>query len=192
MPSEAAVARSLLIVEDDDVLRPRLARAFRERGFEVREAPDVDTALESARSDPPEYALVDLRLGTRSGLEVVRGLAELDPATAIVVLTGYGSIATALEAVRLGATHYLTKPADVDDVLAAFTRGAAGTVAPPDASHPGESAGTDSTPTLARVEWEHINRVLSDCGGNVSQAARILGIHRRSLQRKLSKYPTPR
>ena len=185
MPSETAVARSLLIVEDDDVLRPRLARAFRERGFEVREAPDVDTALDAARSDPPEYALVDLRLGTRSGLEVVRGLADLDPATAIVVLTGYGSIATALEAVRLGATHYLTKPADVDDVLAAFARGAGGTAAAADTT-------PDSTPTLARVEWEHINRVLSDCGGNVSQAARILGIHRRSLQRKLAKYPTPR
>jgi two-component system response regulator RegA len=184
MPSETAVARSLLIVEDDDVLRPRLARAFRERGFEVREAPDVDTALDTARSDPPEYALVDLRLGTRSGLEVVRGLAELDPATAIVVLTGYGSIATALEAVRVGATHYLTKPADVDDVLAAFARGAGGPVV--------SDAAPDSTPTLARVEWEHINRVLSDCGGNVSQAARILGIHRRSLQRKLAKYPTPR
>ena len=193
MPSETAVARSLLIVEDDDVLRPRLARAFRERGFEVREAPDVDTALEAARSDPPEFALVDLRLGTRSGLEVVRGLAELDPATAIVVLTGYGSIATALEAVRLGATHYLTKPADVDDVLAAFARAAGGAASAPDSPHAGESAaGADSTPTLARVEWEHINRVLSDCGGNVSQAARILGIHRRSLQRKLSKYPTPR
>jgi two-component system response regulator RegA len=192
MPSETAVARSLLIVEDDDVLRPRLARAFRERGFEVREAPDVDTALEAARSDPPEYALVDLRLGTRSGLEVVRGLADLDAATAIVVLTGYGSIATALEAVRLGATHYLTKPADVDDLLAAFARGAGGAAVASDAT-PGESApGADSTPTLARVEWEHINRVLSDCGGNVSQAARILGIHRRSLQRKLAKYPTPR
>jgi two-component system, response regulator RegA len=185
MPSETAVARSLLIVEDDDVLRPRLARAFRERGFEVREAPDVDTALEAARSDPPEFALVDLRLGTRSGLEVVRGLADLDAATAIVVLTGYGSIATALEAVRLGATHYLTKPADVDDLLAAFARGAGGTAVASDAT-------PDSTPTLARVEWEHINRVLSDCGGNVSQAARILGIHRRSLQRKLAKYPTPR
>jgi two-component system response regulator RegA len=193
MPSETAVARSLLIVEDDDVLRPRLARAFRERGFEVREAPDVDTALETAHHDPPEYALVDLRLGTRSGLEVVRGLADLDPATAIVVLTGYGSIATALEAVRLGATHYLTKPADVDDVLAAFARGTGGTATAPDATHPGEpAAGADSTPTLARVEWEHINRVLSDCGGNVSQAARILGIHRRSLQRKLAKYPTAR
>ena len=151
----------------------------------MREAPDVDTALDAARSDPPEYALVDLRLGTRSGLEVVRGLADLDAATAIVVLTGYDSIATALEAVRLGATHYLTKPADVDDLLAAFARAAGGTAVAADAT-------PDSTPTLARVEWEHINRVLSDCGGNVSQAARILGIHRRSLQRKLAKYPTPR
>ena len=192
MPSEPAVARTLLIVEDDDVLRPRLARAFRERGFEVREAPDVDGALETASGDPPEYALVDLRLGTRSGLEVVRGLAELDPATVIVVLTGYGSIATALEAVRLGATHYLTKPADVDDVLAAFARGASGATATSEPAPVVDAGGPDSTPTLARVEWEHINRVLSDCGGNVSQAARILGIHRRSLQRKLAKYPTPR
>ena len=192
MPSEPSVARTLLIVEDDDVLRPRLARAFRERGFEVREAPDVDGALETGRADPPEYALVDLRLGTRSGLEVVRGLAELDPATVIVVLTGYGSIATALEAVRLGATHYLTKPADVDDVLAAFVRGGPGGPAPSDVSTAVEAGGPDSTPTLARVEWEHINRVLSDCGGNVSQAARILGLHRRSLQRKLAKYPTAR
>ena len=192
MPAEASVARSLLIAEDDDVLRPRLARAFRERGFEVREAPDVDTALDAARGDPPEYAIVDLRLGSRSGLEVVRGLVELDPATAIVVLTGYGSIATALEAVRLGATHYLTKPADVDEVLAAFTRGGAGGPPPDVPSSPESPALADATPTLARVEWEHINRVLSDCGGNVSQAARILGIHRRSLQRKLAKYPTPR
>ena len=188
MPADLPVAKSVLIVEDDDVLRPRLARAFRERGFEVREAADVDGALDAARGDPPEYALVDLRLGNRSGLEVVRGLVELDPATAVVVLTGYGSIATALEAVRLGATHYLTKPADVDDVLAAFTRDAG--VA--DAHSTESPAGPEGTPTLARVEWEHINRVLSDCGGNVSQAARRLGIHRRSLQRKLAKYPTPR
>jgi len=193
MPAETAVASSLLIVEDDDVLRPRLARAFRERGFEVREAPDVEAALNAARGDPPEYAIVDLRLGARSGLEVVRALVDLDPATAIVVLTGYGSIATALEAVRLGAAHYLTKPADVDEVLAAFTRGAGGAGASSGVPNSAESlAAPEATPTLARVEWEHINRVLSDCGGNVSQAARVLGIHRRSLQRKLSKYPTPR
>jgi len=101
-----------------------------------------------------------------------------------VVLTGYGSIATALEAVRLGATHYLTKPADVDEILAGFARAEdrVGAEAPP----------ADTTPTLARVEWEHINRVLADSGGNVSKAARILGIHRRSLQRKLSKFPANR
>jgi two-component system response regulator RegA len=182
MGAEAAVARSLLIVEDDAVLRARLARAFRERGFEVQECADAETALECASREAPEFALVDLRLDGASGLDVVRGLAALDPATAIVVLTGYGSIATALEAVRLGARHYLTKPADVDEILGAFARGVE-----PDAASPPES-----TPTLARVEWEHINRVLVDCGGNISQAARVLGLHRRSLQRKLAKYPLPR
>ena len=177
------VAPSLLIVEDDDVLRTRLARAFRDRGFDVREAASGEAAVELARSDPPEHALVDLRMSGISGLDVVAALKESDPSTLIVVLTGYGSIATALEAVRLGATHYLTKPADADEILAAFARGGGG--APPVAD--------DAPPaSLARVEWEHINRVLADCGGNVSQAARLLGLHRRSLQRKLSKYPLPR
>jgi two-component system response regulator RegA len=183
MPDELSVERSLLIVEDDDVLRGRLGRAFRDRGFEVREAADAKSAADLARLDAPEYALVDLRLRDASGLDVVRALAGLDPTTKIVVLTGYGSIATALEAIRLGASHYLTKPADVDEILAGFARATdAGVDARP----------ADTTPSLARVEWEHINRVLADCGGNISQAARVLGIHRRSLQRKLSKYPTPR
>ena len=176
------VAPTMLIVEDDAVLRGRLARAFRERGFEVREAADGEAALQLARAEPPEQAVVDLRMPGLSGLDVVQGLKEADPATAVVVLTGYGSIATALEAVRLGATHYLTKPADADEILAAFNRGSAPQPAP-DGAPPA---------SLARVEWEHINRVLSDCGGNVSQAARLLGIHRRSLQRKLAKYPLPR
>jgi two-component system response regulator RegA len=176
------VAPTMLIVEDDAVLRGRLARAFRERGFEVREAADGENALELARAEPPEQAVVDLRMPGLSGLEVVQGLKEADPSTAVVVLTGYGSIATALEAVRLGAAHYLTKPADADEILAAFNRGTAPQPAP-DGALPA---------SLARVEWEHINRVLSDCGGNVSQAARLLGIHRRSLQRKLAKYPLPR
>jgi two-component system response regulator RegA len=173
---------SLLIVEDDAVLRGRLARAMRDRGFEVREAADGAAALTLAREDPPEHAVVDLRMPGVSGLEVVQGLKEIDPSTLVVVLTGYGSIATALEAVRLGATHYLSKPVDADQIVAVFERGDAQVPAPDEAS----------TPSLARVEWEHINRVLSDCGGNVSQAARVLGIHRRSLQRKLSKFPVPR
>jgi two-component system response regulator RegA len=181
---ESSIARTLLIVEDDDVLRGRLAKAFRERGFEVREASGAAGASDLLPHEPPEYAVVDLRLEGASGLEVVRALRALDASTVIVVLTGYGSIATALEAVRLGATHYLTKPADVDDILAGFARaeGPAAAMPPP----------ADATPTLARVEWEHINRVLADNGGNISKAARALGIHRRSLQRKLSKFPANR
>jgi two-component system response regulator RegA len=182
MPPEPPLPRSLLIVEDDAVLRGRLARAFRERGFEVREAGDAAAAREAARGDAPEYAVVDLRLPDASGLDVVRELMELDAGTSIVVLTGYGSIATALEAVRLGAVHYLTKPADAEQILAGFARGTGSAALP----------APETAPSLARVEWEHINRVLSDCDGNVSQAARVLGIHRRSLQRKLSKFPLPR
>jgi two-component system response regulator RegA len=183
MSADVPAQRSLLVVEDDEVLRTRLARAFRERGFEVREAHDLQTAESAALGEAPEHALVDLRLGAQSGLDVVRLLIAIDPATKVVVLTGYGSIATALEAVRLGATHYLTKPADIDEILAAFAR--------VDGS-PAEPPMPDVTPSLARVEWEHINRVLADCDGNVSQAARVLGLHRRSLQRKLGKYPLPR
>jgi two-component system response regulator RegA len=172
--------RTLLLVEDDDVLRARLTRAFAGRGYEVRAAGCVAQALSIAREESPELAVVDLRLPDGSGLDVVRGLKANDPATAIVVLTGYGSIATALEAVAAGAVHYVTKPADADRILAAF----AGIAALPEAS--------SEAPSLARVEWEHIQRVLADCAGNVSHAARVLGIHRRSLQRKLAKYPLPR
>jgi two-component system response regulator RegA len=178
------LAQSVLIVEDDPVLRGRLARALRERGYEAREATDGDDALRQARDETPEYVVVDLRMPGISGLEVVRGIRALDPTTAVVVLTGYGSIATAVEAVRLGAAHYLTKPADVDDIVAAFGRA--------DSPTGGAAPEERPVPSLARVEWEHINRVLSDCGGNVSKAARLLGLHRRSLQRKLAKYPVSR
>jgi two-component system, response regulator RegA len=154
----------------------------------VREARDADEALDAARHDTPEFVVVDLRMPGRSGLDVVRELKALDAATSIVVLTGYGSIATALEAVRLGAQHYLTKPADVEAILAAFERRTDAAAPPADAPIPIPM----ETPSLARVEWEHINRVLMDCNGNVSQAARVLGLHRRSLQRKLSKFPLPR
>jgi two-component system response regulator RegA len=175
--------RSLLLVDDDTVLRRRLARAFQERGFAVREAGGVADALALAREESPELAVVDLRVPDGDGLDVLRALKRIDPTTIVVMLTGYGSIANALEAVRLGAAHYLTKPADVDELIAAFAR------EPSDDESP---RGEHAPPTLARVEWEHIQRVLTDCGGNVSEAARRLGIHRRSLQRKLSKYPVPR
>ncbi|ABF90295.1 DNA-binding response regulator, Fis family [Myxococcus xanthus DK 1622] len=175
---------SLLLVDDDSTLRERLARAFRERGWDVTTAGDYDEALAAARRESPEYAVVDLRMPGRSGLEVVRDLLTVDASTRVVVLTGYGSIATTVDAIRLGAVNYLPKPADADDLLAAFARAS------------GEPSVATSerfeAPSLARAEWEHINRVLADCGGNISEAARKLGIHRRSLQRKLQKYPPSR
>ena len=179
-----ATAPSLLIVDDDEVFRTRLARAFRERGYDVRAAGNYDEALAAARDESPEMAIVDLRMPGPSGLELVRDLKALDPSTRILVLTGYGSIATAIEAVRIGATYYLPKPADVDDILAAFARGEAPPLDPPPSDY--------AAPSLARAEWEHISRVLSDCGGSISEAARRLGLHRRSLQRKIQKYPPGR
>ena len=173
----------LLIVEDDEVLRSRLTTAFESRGLDVRGVATIDEAAAVAREELPELVLLDLRVGADSGLDLIPELTHLDPATRIVVLTGYGSVATAVEAVRRGAVHYLTKPADADEILAAFERGG-GT---PDATPPPLQA-----MSLDRVEWEHINRVLMDCGSNISEAARVLGIHRRSLQRKLSKYPVRR
>ncbi len=174
-------AITVLVVDDDATFRERLCRAFEARGLDARAAASGEIALELAREESPELAVVDLRMSGVSGLDVVRGLVELDPSTRVVVLTGYGSIATALEAVRRGAVHYLTKPADVDDILAAFSRGAGADPVPP-----------SQVPSLARAEWEHIQRVLTDCDGNVTRAARLLGIHRRSLQRKLAKFPTSR
>lgn len=173
--------QSLLIVDDDAVFRERLARAFQVRGYHVRTAGSHDEALILANEDSPEMAVVDLRMPGRSGLEVVRDLKEVDPSTRVLVLTGYGSIATAVDAVRLGATNYVPKPADADDLIAAFERG----------EKPALQATSQEyeAPSLARAEWEHINRVLADSGGNISEAARRLGIHRRSLQRKLKKFP---
>lgn len=172
---------SILVVDDDELFRERLARALRDRGYEIKTAAGFDEALASCESDSPEYAVVDLRMPGRSGMELVQALKRVDPSTKIVVLTGYGSIATAIEAIRIGATYYVHKPADADDVLAAFARGDAPPLDPSPMDY--------RAPSLARAEWEHISRVLSDCGGNVSEAARRLGLHRRSLQRKLQKYP---
>lgn len=184
MSAQSDDGRSLLLVDDDTALRRRLARAFQDRGYAVREAGGVAEALALAREESPELAVVDLRVPDGDGFDVLRALKRIDPTTIVVMLTGYGSIANALEAVRLGAAHYLTKPADVDELIAAFARERGEDDVP--------RGGDQTPPTLARVEWEHIQRVLTDCGGNVSEAARRLGIHRRSLQRKLSKYPVPR
>ena len=171
--------RTLLVVDDDEPFRTRLVRALASRGFAASGAADYEEAIAVARRDTPEFALVDLRLPGKSGLELVRDLKALDPTTTVIILTGYGSIATAVQGVQFGAAGYLTKPVDADQIVAALD-------SPGTAS--AEPAALVAQP-LARVEWEHIQRVMADCGGNVSQAARLLGLHRRSLQRKLSKYP---
>lgn len=168
---------SLLLVDDDAVYRERLAKAIMSRGYEVFTAANAEAALALAEGESPEFAVLDMRMPGESGLDLLRRLKAIDPTTRVLMLTGYGSISTALEAVRLGAVHYLTKPADVDDILDAFN--------PRDSSV--ESTTDPETPSLARVEWEHIQRVLHDCEGNLSEAARRLGMHRRSLQRKAAR-----
>ncbi len=172
-----------LLVEDDARFRQRLARALRERGLEVAEVDSITEARAHVERNPPARILLDLRLGDTWSLDFIDLLREAHPGIAVTVLTGYGSIATALDAVRRGARHYLTKPVDVDQILAALG----------DERVPDASPAADARPmSLARLEWEHINRVLNECDGNVSEAARLLGLHRRTLQRKLAKFPMPR
>jgi two-component system, response regulator RegA len=182
----SAARPCVLVVDDDDTYRTALARAFERRNFEVLSASHVDAALALIERATLDYASVDLRMPGASGLELVRRLKALHPNAVVVVLTGYGSIATAVEAVKLGASDYLTKPADANDLLRAFGAAAADRDARP------PPAPDTEVPSLARVEWEHISRVVADCGGNISQAARVLRMQRRSLQRKLAKYPVSR
>jgi two-component system response regulator RegA len=172
---------AVLIIDDDEVFHTRLRRAFELRGWEAHVAASGKEALVCASETGPDLAIVDLRMPGESGLDIAKSLRESDSTISIIVLTGYGSIATALEAVRRGADNYLTKPVDVDQILAAYETA--------NASKPTDSLPPATVPTLKRVEWEHIQRVLTDCGGNVSQAAKLLGLHRRSLQRKLLKFP---
>ncbi len=172
---------AVLVVDDDDVFRERLCRAFRLRGWDAYPAPNAAAALEAAREAGPDMAVIDLRLAGESGLDVVSSLRGMDSTMAIIMLTGYGSIATAIEAIKRGADHYLSKPADVEQIIGAYEN--LGNSQAMAASLP------STVPSLGRVEWEHIQRVLADCGGNVSQAAKLLGMHRRSLQRKLLKFP---
>ena len=174
-------AQTILLVDDDAHFRERMARALRERGYGVTTADGYETAMRLARQEAPELAGGDLRMPGRSGLELVRDLVALSAGIRIVMLTGYGSIATAVDAVRLGALQYVTKPTDADELISAFER----TGQPPLTKAPDDL----QMPSLAQAEWEHIQRALTDCGGNISEAARRLGLHRRSLQRKLSKYP---
>lgn len=168
-----------LIVDDDEMLRSRLARAIQSRGFRAVVASDYDEAVQFIHHEKPQYALVDLNMTGRSGLELLETITQISPNTRCVMLTGYGSITTAVEAMRAGAWNYVTKPADTDQILSAFN-----TV--PDRGN--RSVEIQYKPqTLAETEWEHIQRVLADCGENISEAARQLGIPRRTLQRKLKK-----
>ena len=170
----------MLVVDDDPIFRVRLAKALESRGIRSFAAGNKEEGLSVAREVRPHRAVVDLRMPGESGLVLVRELMALDREMQVVVLTGYGSIATAVEALKLGAVDYMTKPADAEQILAAFER---------DGEHAAMPDAPESPPTLARVEWEHIQRILGECGGNISATARRLGIHRRSLQRKLSKLP---
>ena len=174
-----AAEKKLLIVEDDVDFVAALARAMTKRGFVVELAHDAASARAVEKSFAPSHAVVDLKLPGESGLKVVAAFAALTPAPAIVVLTGYASIATAVEAVRLGARHYLAKPADADEVLAALLR-----------DQPDAALEVSPEPlSVARLEWEHIQKVLNEHDGNISATARALKMHRRTLQRKLDKRP---
>jgi two-component system response regulator RegA len=169
----------MLIVDDDEIFSEVLADAFHRRGYKVTMAHTAEDGLKLAEKTESEYAVVDLRLGQKSGLTVVERLHALDENTRIVILTGYASIATAVEAIKLGAVHYLTKPAIVDEILAALHK---------DVGDSNISV-SEVPMTIRRLEWEHLQKVLAECGGNISAAARRLRMHRRTLQRKLAKRP---
>lgn len=171
---------TLLLVDDDEDFLNVLAPAMRKRGFSVTLANSAETAFELAKTEAPEFAVVDLKMSGNSGLVLVRQLSSLDAGTKIVVLTGYASIATAIEAIKLGATHYLAKPVDADEIVAAFAR----------QSGDADIELSRNPLSVDRLEWEHIQRVLAENDGNISATARSLNMHRRTLQRKLGKKPS--
>ncbi|NOQ14500.1 MAG: response regulator [Methyloprofundus sp.] len=169
----------LLLVDDDLTYCSVLKSALEKRGFLVSVAHDVKNGLTLAEQIEPEYAVIDLRIGHESGLELVQKLISLDDNTHIIMLTGFASIATAVEAIKLGATHYLTKPANPDEIMNALHKNV------------GDSSVTinENPLSVKRLEWEHLQKVLMEYDGNISAAARALNMHRRTLQRKLDKRP---
>jgi two-component system, response regulator RegA len=171
----------ILIVDDDAVFCNVLSRALRRRGYEVRSAESAESGLDTAAAFMPDGCVLDLKLGRDSGLDLIMRLTERVPDVRILVLTGYASVATAVQAIKTGATNYLAKPADAEAILAMLSD-----------TGEGESVQAAVTPSVRRLEWEHIQRVLNEHGGNVSETARALGMHRRTLQRKLAKKPMPR
>ncbi|HED52084.1 MAG TPA: response regulator transcription factor [Gammaproteobacteria bacterium] len=170
---------TLLIVDDDEIFCEVLKDALQDRGYRVESAHNIADGLEKAEALDPEYAVIDLRIGQESGLSLATQLHARDENTRMVILTGYASIATAVEAIKLGVTHYLAKPADADEILAALHK---------DEGDPDVAVSSDPI-SIKRLEWEHLQKVLSECSGNISAAARKLRMHRRTLQRKLAKRP---
>ncbi|WP_371055961.1 MULTISPECIES: ActR/PrrA/RegA family redox response regulator transcription factor [unclassified Rhodosalinus] len=168
--------RTLLLVDDDESFLRRLAKAMEKRGFDVRTAESVADGRAAVAGDAPAYAVIDLRLGDGNGLDVVEDLRKARPDARIVVLTGYGAIATAVAAVKIGATDYLSKPADATDIVNALVAGDEDLPPPP-----------ENPMSADRVRWEHIQRVYELCDRNVSETARRLNMHRRTLQRILAK-----
>jgi len=170
----------LLVVDDDDTFRGVLAQAMKKRGFDIVEADSAESAWVLVQQNPPDYAVIDLKMSGDSGLVLVRQIRTLAIGTKMVVLTGYASIATAVEAIKLGATHYLVKPVDANEIVAAFGK------------HEGDTTAEVAMNPLSvdRLEWEHIQRVLAENSGNISATARSLNMHRRTLQRKLGKNPS--
>ncbi|AZV80090.1 DNA-binding response regulator [Parasedimentitalea marina] len=175
-PQEIGPDKTLLLVDDDEPFLRRLAKAMEKRGFEVETAGSVAAGRAVATARPPAYAVVDLRLEDGNGLDVVEVLREKRPDSRVVVLTGYGAIATAVAAVKIGATDYLSKPADATDVTNALLAHADALPPPP-----------ENPMSADRVRWEHIQRVYELCDRNVSETARRLNMHRRTLQRILAK-----
>ncbi len=169
----------LLLVDDDEIFCLVLSKALQTREYNVDIAYNQSDAIQIAQQQHPEFAIVDLRIGNDSGLNVIKSLAESEPGIRIVVLTGYASISTAVESIKLGAIHYLTKPAEVEDILKAFYH-----------DEGDADINLQTQPMSAkRMEWEHLQKVLHDNNGNISATARAMGMHRRTLQRKLTKKP---
>ncbi len=171
---------NLLIVEDDQAFSSALSKALEKKGFNVFSSNTIETAIQTAHACSPQYAVVDLRLGNESGLQIIPILKELNSKIKIIVLTGYASIATAVEAIKLGAIQYLTKPTGSDEIYQAFFN----------QNEISNQCVKPNPMSLKRLEWEHIQKVLSENNGNLSATARALGMHRRTLQRKLSKRPS--
>lgn len=179
MTDQSIAKPRLLLVDDDETYCMVLKPALEKRDFEVFVAHDVDGGIKLAEQYEPEYAIIDLRIGQESGLELVEKLIAQDDNTQIIVLTGFSSIATAVEAIKLGAIHYLTKPANADEIVKALSKGDGDT-----------SVEINENPlSVKRLEWEHLQTVLMQHDGNISAAARALNMHRRTLQRKLDKRP---